>query len=508
MTGCAAAGGEQGDVERLYVEAIGGDPPMLNPQFTSNPITQRVAHSMLEPLVGITGDLELFPVLAEEWEFSDDNQQVTFSLREGVTWHDGEPFTAEDVKFNFEEILPFDVVGAALAERVVAVETPDDHTVVVDLDGEYGPLLETLATQFMLPKHVYEGTDFLTNPANLAPVGTGPLVFDSFTSGEEVVVVKNENWWKGPTEVDRAVFKVIGDTNARALALFSGELDLSTVPPSQQDEVEANPDTEQLVDGYFPVWMYVSMNTRSGPLADPAVRGLVYSAIDRERITEIALKGMGTPATSFIPPAMDWAVHPDIDFDELFPLDIDAINEGLDEAGYPVQGDGTRFTLDVRAITGIVDIDPAIEIMRSTMETVGIRLNVVTGVNAVYTESVFTQHDFDLSIQRSTLGADPSLGITHWFTCNPDSVAGRNPTGMCDEQIDAAAEAALTAADRDVRAQHLYDLQERAAELIFHAPIAWSLATHQTINTSRWQGMDNPDRAAGTIDWGGMTWVG
>src|SRR5699024_1865735 len=116
----------------------------------------RFAYSMMEPLVGVTSEYELIPMLAEDWSFSDNNLEVTFNLREDVAWHDGKPFTADDVIFNFQEIMPLEPFGASLVERMESIEAVDAQTVVLTLDQEYGPLLETLATQFMLPKHIYE----------------------------------------------------------------------------------------------------------------------------------------------------------------------------------------------------------------------------------------------------------------------------------------------------------------------------------------------------------------
>src|SRR5690625_93811 len=101
-----AAPGPDGETERVYVEGISGEPLTLVSNFSASPYIFRFAYSMMEPLVGVSDDFELIPMLAEDWSFSDDNLEVTLHLREGVTWHDGEPFTSDDVVFNFEEIMP------------------------------------------------------------------------------------------------------------------------------------------------------------------------------------------------------------------------------------------------------------------------------------------------------------------------------------------------------------------------------------------------------------------
>ncbi|MGO2111909.1 MAG: ABC transporter substrate-binding protein [Pseudoclavibacter sp.] len=510
MTGCTPGAAEE--AEHIYVEGMAGEPLTLVPTFNASPYVFRFGYSMMEPLVGVTDDYEIIPMLAEDWEVSDDNRQVTFHLREGVTWHDGEPFTSDDVRFNFEEIMPLEPFGAQLVERLESVETPDESTVVVNFDSAYGPLLETLATQFMLPEHVYAGGDYVTNPANFEPVGTGPMVFDEFVSGEHVTMTKNPEWWGGEVEVDRAVFRIMVDGEARALSFFAGDFDSTTGTilnnESRLEELESNPDMMQLEGGEFPSWIYLGMNARSEPLADVEVRKLVFAAVNRDRITDIALNGLGTPATSFIPPDVEWAVHPDIDFDELYPLDIDEINEGLDAAGYPADSDGIRFTLKLRFLGAMSDTPLAAQIIESTMQEIGIKLELESTAGTNWAESVFKQHDYDLMLMRQQSGADPSLGMAEWYSCNPEDFSGRNPTGVCDDVIEAAADGALTTASQEGRAQHLYDLQERAAELMFFAPLSWSTASYSIINTARWNGMDATGGPAGAVNWKELTWVG
>lgn len=503
-------GGNDSQEERLYVEIIGGEPDLLNPQITTSPNVRRFSHSVFETLVSVADTGEISPMLAEEWELSEDGLTLTLHLVEGVTWHDGEPFTAEDVAFNIEELFPLSTLGRELAEYVASTETPDDHTVIVHLTEPYGPLLENLALQFLLPKHVYEGTDYAQNPANMAPIGTGPFTFDSFTSGEEIVVARNDNWWQGEIEVDRAIYRIVGDTNARAMALLNNEVDTAVLEPSRQAEVAQHPNAAQLTQGDFPAQIFVSFNTRREVLNDPEVRRLLFAAIDREAMSEVALNGHATPATSFVPDLLSWARHPEIDFDTDFRATAEDINSRLDGLGYPVGDDGYRFTLNVRSITNLADVQPIVEMLRSHMDDINVGINLESGVNTVFIESVYKEHDFDLAIHasRGSTLVDPNLGLTHWYKCNPGDLPSRNPSGGCDEELDAAVDAARSTTNRDERREHLHAWQERAAEVMFHAPIVWSDVFLPTINTTRWQGLDDPNHAAGGVNWKAVTWVG
>lgn len=499
LNACGGGSGENSGT--VYVQSIDQDPRGLNAQLVAAPDTAMFSAQILDTLIRISDDYQLSPGLAESWEVSDDALELTLHLRQGVTWHDGQPFTAEDVTFNFEEILPLQVYGAALAERIDTVETPDESTVVVRMAEPYGPLLETVATQFMLPKHVYEGTEYISNEANMAPIGTGPMRFESYSSGEEVVLVKNPDYWEGEVQVDRAVYPIMADPNSRAQALFAGEVDQATLDPSQQDRVSEDDNTQLLERGLFPQVISAMFNARSEYLADPAVRAAVFAAIDRDDIVETALAGRGTPATGFFPDSLDWAVNPDINFDEQFPRDLAAINAALDDAGFERAPDGTRFTLNLRYISERSEIAAIAELVRSMLGEVGIGVQLTGTSAAIYTEKVYTEGDFDLSFLRSTVGADPSLGIVRWYVCNEERVASRNPSGICDDEIDRAAAAALDTADQAERGESFRALQSRAAELMYYAPVAWFNGAFPTINTSRWQGLDEPQAVTNQTPW-------
>lgn len=510
LVGCTTGGGSDPDAEAVYVEAIAEDPVSMNGQLVSSPTVQRFSLAMLDTLVGINTDYEIFPKLAESWEFSDDGLQVTFHLHEDVSWHDGEPFSSEDVVFNFEEIMPLQSFGPAMLAKIDSVEAPDANTVVLTMNGAYGPLLPTLALQFILPKHIYEGTDYATNPANMAPVGTGPMMFDHFSSGEEVVLVKNPDYYRGDVQVDRAIYPIMTDPNTRMLSLVNGELDQASVDPSQLDQIESNADLVHLEGGYFPQAIQIMMNSENEYLSDPVVRKAVYSAIDREQIVEVALSGLGEVATGFFPPSLGWAVDPGVDFSADYPFDIDAVNATLDEAGYPAGSDGTRFTLRMLYINTLTDTQAAAELAKSTLADVGINLELESTTSAAFIEQIYTNNDFDLANLRSTVSADPSLGIARWYVCNPDRVGARNPSSICDSVIDDAAAGALSVATQEERAEFFYEMQERSNELFFVAPYAWTNASFPTVNTSRWDGLTELDAetASGDINWLTMTFTG
>jgi peptide/nickel transport system substrate-binding protein len=505
LTACGGGGGASSD--RMFVYAVNGDPMLggLNAQFVGGTYPILFSSQILEPLIFLSDDYKFSPGLATKWEVSPDGLDLTLELRQGVKWHDGKPFTAQDVKFNFDEIVPLQNYGAVLAKRIKSVEITGENTVVVHLSEPYGPLLETVSQQFMLPEHIYKGTDYVTNDANKKPIGTGPMKYGSYTSGQEVVLVKNPDYWGAKSQVDRAVYTVMADPNARAEALFAGEIDGGVLDPSQQSRVSSDPRTELLDHGMFPQMVTMMFNTEHKYVKDPAVRKAIFAALDRQAFAKTAMSGIGTPATGFIPPEIDWAVNPDVDFDKDFPRDLDAINKALDDAGFKRGPDGMRFTLHVLSIRSLTEVVSTIEMAQSMLKEIGIGLEVELTGGTVYSDKLYGQGAFDLAFVRSSIGPDPSLGIAHWYTCNKKRSPGNNPTGVCDAKIDAAAAAALDTNDKAERGEALKKMQARAEDLMFYVPLAWFNGAFPTISTGRWQGLDGPRVMAERLPWSTMT---
>ena len=505
MSACAGGGG--GTEENVYVYAVNGDPMTvgLNAQFVGGTYPILFSAQLMDTLIFLSDDYKLTPGLAKEWELSPDGLELTLRLREGVKWHDGRPFTAEDVKFNFEEIVPLQTYGAMLAGRIKSVDITDPNTVVLRLKEPFGPLLETVAQQFMLPKHIYEGTDYVTNEANKRPIGTGPMKFGSYTSGQEVVLVKNPDYWGDKSQVDRAVFTVMADPNSRAEALFAGEIDGAVIDPSQQQRVQATEHTKLLEHGQFPQMVTTMFNSENKYLKNPDVRRAIFAALDRAAFAQTAMSGIGKPANGIMPPEFGWAVNPDVDFDKDFPRDLDKINKVLDDAGFKRGPDGTRFTLKIQYIFTLTEVAATVQMAQSMLKEIGIDTKVEGSGGAVYSDKVYKQGDYDMAFVRSTIGPDPSLGIATWYVCNKENKPGSNPTRVCDAEIDKAAAAALDTADRDKRAEALKKMQARAAELMYYAPIAWFNGGFPTISTTRWQGQDAPRVMAERLPWHQMT---
>jgi peptide/nickel transport system substrate-binding protein len=190
------------------------------------------------------GDNNVVPSLAKEWEFDEETCTYTFYLEEGVKWHDGEEFTAEDVKFTIEAIMDPDngSENAPNYEDVEEISIIDDYTISFKLSAPNVAFLDYM-TMAILPKHLLEGEDMQESDFFRNPVGTGPYKLTSWDEGQAITLTRNEEYFKGTPNIETIVFKIVTDDNAKALQLQSGELNLALLTPKDaQNFVD--------VDGY------------------------------------------------------------------------------------------------------------------------------------------------------------------------------------------------------------------------------------------------------------------
>lgn len=293
LPGCGAAGGEPEETTLVYGS---GDYTSINPALYEH---GEVNLLLFSGLTARDGENKIIPGLAEKWEYDRDSLTYTFTLRKGVKWHDGEPFTAADVKFTLEAILAPENLSeiASNYEDIAAIETPDDHTVRIRLSSPNAAMLDYLAIG-ILPKHLLEGKDLVTAPFNQAPVGTGPYKLVSWDAGQSIVLERNPDYYAGTPKIGRIIFKIVPDEKARAMQLRSGELDLAQVSPQ---DARSFGDAEG-----FTVYDMKTSDYRgvlynfSHPLFAKyrELPNALSYAVDRQAIVDSVLLGKGRPAYS------------------------------------------------------------------------------------------------------------------------------------------------------------------------------------------------------------------
>lgn len=461
------------------VVAVAGDPGHLNPAISTAGPLHAVAGSMFNGLVALDRDGQPQPDLARSWEVAPDGRRVTFRLAEGVRWHDGQPFSSADVKFSFEELLfRFHArTRAGLAPAVKAIETPDAKTVVFLLQRPHPALLRQLdVTEApILPRHLYAGSDPNQNPVNLKPVGTGPFRFDSYRRDEQVVLLRNADYFKsGLPRLDRLVFRVLPNANTQVNALLAGEVDvLQRISALDVQRLRGQSvtvvDTRAAAGGANCI-MTLAFNLERPHTGDLRVRQAFAHAIDRVQILKLVSFDQGRVAAAPIASGIAWAHLPGAL--DGWRLDAAQANRLLDDAGLARGADGTRTTFDLLHFPAFARYS---DLLRQQLAAVGIGLRVKLLDPAAFVPAVFTQRDFDLALISYCHGTDPEIGVrrmVHSSAIGP--VPFSNAAAFRDAEIDRLFDQAGSTGDLAARGEAYRAAQRRIAAQL---PYWWLVET-------------------------------
>lgn len=429
---------------------LGSDPEHLNPGISTSYPVGAVGVNVYSGLVRLAADGRPEGDLADGWTVSDDNLTYTFTLRE-ARFHDGQPVTSADVVYSMTEIeAPNHGRFKTAYDKIASIEAPDASTVVITLKEPYAPLL-SLLTAFdaaVLPKHLYEGTDPLTNPANDAPVGSGPFKFSNWVRGERVEVVRNDDYFMEPALLDKLIYRVVPQDVGRSTALEVGEGDLLWgfyMPPVDLERLAADPSLNTWTGITIPALYFMFINTDRPGLDDVRVRQALMHAIDREQIVEQAQSGLGQPGSGPFGAGFAYAYDEASDYRTLYPYDPEKAKALLDEAG--VKNLKLRFVYDsARGAFGAAG-----SIIRDQLRRVGIEVELQPAERAVMVERVYNG-DYDISMQSFTSGGDPAIGYHRIYLSAAHGTPFVNATGYSNPEVDAWLAEAGGLADQDARA--------------------------------------------------------
>ncbi|MFW5729487.1 MAG: ABC transporter substrate-binding protein, partial [Spirochaetota bacterium] len=322
------ATGVQEEEESTIDFALSGNPDTLDPHATAGTLTFQVVRSFYDTLVEPDTDGRIVPALAESWSVSEDNLTWTFTLRDGVTFHNGDGLTSADVKATFERIMSPAVSSpkASEFESIERIETPDDDTVVLELSEPYAPLLSALASGWgaILPKSLIDADHDFANQ----PVGTGPFRFEEWVRDNRIVMTRNASYWMdGLPRADRIVINIIVEPSVQVQGLLAGELDIIDTVPSEDLELLRRNDETKVQQDLSALVMVLAMNNDRAPLDQIPVRQAISQAIDKQAVLDTAYGG-GEPVSTF----MDYSDPYYVDYSDILPYDPEEARRKLEEA--------------------------------------------------------------------------------------------------------------------------------------------------------------------------------
>jgi len=471
---------------------LSGEPQSFNPDFQGDDNLWPVACNIYNSLFSLDNDFNVIPELATGYEVAEDGLSITVTLNPLATWHDGEPVTSADVRYTLEQIVATpSSTASSLISSIESVDTPDDHTAVLNLSQPSASVIGFLSWYgvFILPAHIYEGTDWATNEANQSPIGSGPFKFVSYEPGATVELEANTEYFGEGPYLERLIYQIIPDPNTQVQSLLNGEIDfVDGVPNAQVPSLESNPEYK-VAGKVYPSPFYIGFNLTHEPLDNLEVRRAIGMAIDRDQIVATALGGYGTPENRFYPSVIEWASNPDATAPE---FDVDAANALLDEAGFPLEGD-SRFSLRLLYFTGWQEAADTATVLKEQLAAIGVDIELVLLEYAAWEEQV-AAGDFDISLQGGFQGPDPANLALRWGTGNT-----LNRWGYSNPEFDELLVQGDSAPTQEERAPYYFEAQAILAEDLPSLPLA--LQTFFAGFTSRLSGvwLDPDDPASSQV---------
>lgn len=412
--GNAASGGTDGAPEGVKTGGtilIGqsAEPITLNPDGKTDGSMDIIAQNVFSRLMKTNNNEEIIPDLATGYTVSEDGLTYTFTLPENVKFHDGEPLTSDDVQFTFETILEQQCFAATSLANVESVSCPDDYTVVFQLKQMDARFLSTLAYNgvYILPRHVYEGQDWMGDDSMQTPVGTGPFRFGEWQKGVSITLERNPDFFRGPElpYLDSVIYSYIADTNTAMQSFYNGELDvLGIIAPSSELENMQNNSALINFKTIYPSRFYLCFDMTREPFNDLNFRLAVAHAIDSDDIVNRAMGGIGQKATTYVTPLYAWACNTDPEA-AVPAYDLDKAKSYMEQTGLTKDADGfyLHLELDTYNYEPFPDMS---QVIKNQLAEIGIDVKINMLEYAAWDEKVAQQKNYDVTLYGGYQGPD------------------------------------------------------------------------------------------------------
>ncbi|MFO7952068.1 MAG: ABC transporter substrate-binding protein [Bacillota bacterium] len=420
-------------------------------------------------------DYELIPELAESMEVSDDEMTFTYTLKDDIYFHDGEPVTTEDVKWTFEWMMDEDYTGvrASYWETIEEIEIEDERTIHFHFEEVDAPALINVSTWAISPKHVFEDTpiaELEEHPnVNQEPIGAGPYKLTEYADGQYTILEAFDDYVGGKPNVDQITVKT-ASSDTQMAELITGSSDLAWVQP-EKDEFEAYQEEGLEVVNYpANAYQYMGIKLDHPVLSDKNVRHALTHAIDRWEIIDALFEGMASVQTSHMS-MVSWAYDEDL---EPLPYDVERANELLEESGWEMDDDdgyrykdGERLEFTLSYPSGNAPRERNAEIIQDMASDAGIAIELDMMEFTTLTDLIFEERDFELYLMGWSLALEPDpTGI--WLSDDQ-----WNAVGFDHPDNDELIREARRTTDMEERAEIYSEWQELLVE---EAPYVWLYA--------------------------------
>jgi peptide/nickel transport system substrate-binding protein len=436
LTGCST--GKRVDLGEggagTLVAAIAGEPDQLDPQKTSAYFSFEVLENVFDTLVQPDADLQMRPALAQSWEVSPDQLLWTFHLRPGVTFHDGSPFTADDVVYSYRRIIDEKLANSDKFSAVTVVSAPDKNTVTVRVKHPTPNLLTNLGgfkgVAIVQRKNVESG-QIATHP-----VGTGPFAFAGQKSGDSITLKANPNYWGGAPKVPGVTFRFISEPSTALSALQAGEVDWTdSIPPQRVSQLKSDDSIRLAITPSNDYW-YLALNQAKAPWNDVRVRQAIAYGIDRDAIVKATSYGTAAANQLAIPKGNPWFTPYD-----RYSYDTTKAKQLLRDAGIGKQN------LDMLVTSEYPETVTAAQVIADNLAPLGITVNIRTVDFATWLDEQNSGH-FDMLMMGWLGNIDPD----DFYYAQHHTGGTSNAQKFSNPEVDRLLDAARVEINRDARA--------------------------------------------------------
>lgn len=434
--------------------ASGGDPQNMDPHTTTINVAQMVLDNVVEELFEIDENLDVQPLLAEDYEVSDDETTYEISLKEGVTFHNGDPLTSADVKYSIERILDPDLGSprAANFELVDSIETPDDSTVVFELSEPFAPFIIGLAESAgIIPEGIDEDVDLQQNP-----VGTGAFTFEEWQTDEQVTIAQFDDYHEDDLPyLDDVEFDVIPEPATRLTQLQDGSADVMFgVPFQRADDIDQGSNTSlQSVSSLWKLGYW--FNTDEPPFDDARVRRAISHSINREQLVQGVLFGRGEVAHDPIPPTSSWRDR--IDTGEPHEFDRQRAQSLFDEAG--VDPSSISTSIKAQRTPGPSYADAA-TLVQSQLAQLEMDVDVDIMDFSTWLQEVWVDKNYEMAVGSWAGRIDPD----GWYYRQFHSEGAWNRWNYANDEVDDLLVQGRTTTDQEERGEIYSQIDQIVSE--------------------------------------------
>lgn len=454
----------------------------MNPYVTAGTKSTMLRGLTYDPLIYFNPiDGTYVPMLATEWAFNDDFTSIVFTLREGVTWHDGEAFDASDVVFTFNMLNGTTLDTYGLWDQLSSVEATGDYEVTMTFTEGFSSFLAYCCNCYIVPEHIWSQVGDVSAYLNTEPVGTGAFIFSRYTTGTDLQYTANADYWAGSPQVDTLIVEMYNSSPNVTLALMAGDVDCTfgTITMSYLPQLLAQDNLK--LQMYAGLGNYVvSMNMENELLQDVAVRQAMCMAIDQASLISRCEYDAVYPINmAWLPDLFGDYVNEEAN--AILQYDIEGAKQVLEEAGYTLgddgiyQKDGQRLSFTYYNASGAPAQQMEAGMIQQYLLNIGIE--VVPRI-ATWAElaTIRQQGDFDLIQLSYDLVSDPYAALFSFFHSSQTAPSGETSVGQNyfryrNEELDAIIDQIGVETDEATKTELIYQAQDIIANDYIYIPM-------------------------------------